>query len=176
MKDALGRVTWRCRDVDTCNALDDAEIVEAYDDEHAAAEYIEERYSTHEYYDRKGTIRVGVRPNNKACDTCAGYGFYDDEDTGQESCPCPHCPELVFEIEVELVAQCWASPERFDHPTRPQRCYDCGQRMDNGADHSLIRDADDRVIRVDGKWSRRCTTPPSEVYDVDASRSDRDAR
>jgi hypothetical protein len=167
---------WRCRDVDT-DEIDYTTVVEGYDAERAAAEYVEDVYSEREYYDRKGDIRIGVRPIHKDCPTCGGDGIYDEEleDTcGALGLPCPSCLEIVYIVEVELVASCHAAIERFNHPQPPQRCYACHRRMDDGTDHSMIRT--DR--KYDDPFRYACTEPPTpspEVSDVDAQRSDGNA-
>lgn len=154
------------RDLDPVNG---PIVIEAWDGERAAEVFVEQLCYEREYYDIKGDIRIGVRPNNRACDTCAGYGFYDDDE--RDTNPCPLCPELVYEVTVEYEPSCRASVERFNHPRPPNRCYACDQRMDNGADHSMIREPG---RQYGDPFRYRCTTPSPEVTDVDdvSSRSD----
>jgi hypothetical protein len=164
---------WRCRDVDT-DELGHATVVEGYDAERAASAYVETCYHECEYYDRKGDIRIGVRPIHKDCPTCGGGGIYDEE-VGAPVLPCPLCPELVYVVEVELVASCHAAAERFRHPQPPRRCYACDRRMDDGTDHSMIHDPDRKFTEPARYACTEPTTPSPEVSDVDAQRSDRNA-
>lgn len=148
----MSKQTYWVRDVDDAD-LETAIKIAAWDREEAASEYVQRCCGEREYYDRRGDIRIGVRQIDRACSACEGerstVDHYLDEtgnsdDFGEQFVegggPCPRCPEEVFVVEIEMVPSCTAHAERFDHPVKPARCYDCGRRLDDGQDHSLVVD------------------------------------